>query len=107
MVARGHGASGSPLVPAYAGTIHAGQSAGAFSGRPFDLHRFRVVFPDRWSAFLARHFRGPAHVAVFFDVDEKTARNWLSGLTGPSGFAVGVAMRCIPDASAELFAEAA
>ena len=54
-------------------------------GKPFDMDRFRAVFPDIWADFLRRHFRDKEHIAYFFDTDERTARNWLSGLNAPTG----------------------
>ena len=62
-----------------------GQSSGELSCDP---RRFRTLYPDRWTAFLKAHFGGPAHVAAFFDVDPKTARNWWEGTSGPQGWAV-------------------
>jgi hypothetical protein len=82
-------------------------SSGTFTGKPFDLHHFRAVFPDQWSQLIRRHFRSTVEVAYFFSVDEKTARNWWEGVTGPSGHAVAIAIRCLPDALHILFAEAA
>jgi uncharacterized protein YbdZ (MbtH family) len=38
------------------------------------------------------------HVAVFFDVEEKTARLWREGCNAPQGWAVDFAMREIPAA---------
>lgn len=94
------------------GTVPAGESSGelsgVFSGVPFDIHRFRAVFPDRWAAFLRANFRSSAHVAVFFDVDDRTARNWLEGITGPRGAHVAVALIARPEAAREhLLREAA
>lgn len=82
-------------------------SSGTLSGKPFDLHHFRAMFPDKWSALIRRHFRSTVEVAYFFSVDEKTARNWWEGVTGPSGHAVAIAMKCLPGAMDVLFAEAA
>lgn len=60
------------------GTAPAQSSPGDLS-RPADLHGLRRRLPDEWGQFLRTHFRGETHVAAFFDVDRKTARNWLSG----------------------------
>lgn len=62
-----------------------GIGADFHSGKPFDMDRFRTVFPNIWADFLRRHFRDKEHVAYFFDVDERCARNWLSGLNAPTG----------------------
>lgn len=82
-------------------------SSGTFTGKPFDLHRFRTLFPGKWSDLIRRHFRSTVEVAYFFSVDEKTARNWWEGVTGPSGHAVAIAMKCLPGAMEVIFAEAA
>ncbi len=82
-------------------------SSGTFTGKPFDLHRFRAVFPDQWSELIRRSFRNPVEVAYFFSVDEKTARNWFEGTTGPSGHAVAIAVRYLPGALEIIFSEAA
>lgn len=82
-------------------------SSGTFSGKPFDLHHFRAMFPDRWSQLIRRHFRSTVEVAFFFSVDEKTARNWWEGVTGPSGHAVAIAVKMLPGALDVIFAEAA
>lgn len=100
-----------PSLPIHAATTPADQSSGFYagheSGRPFDMHRYRTVLRDRWADLLKRHFRDSVHIAYFFDVDEKTARNWLGGVTGPSGAAVARAIKCMPSAAAVLLAEAA
>lgn len=85
----------------------AAASSGTFTGKPFDLHRFRAVFPDQWSQLIKRHFRSTVEVAFFFSVDEKTARNWWEGVTGPSGHAVAIAVKMLPGALDVIFAEAA
>jgi hypothetical protein len=87
--------------------LPADPSSGTFTGKPFDLHRYRALFPDQWSQLIHRHFSSTVEVAYFFSVDEKTARNWWEGVTGPSGHAVAIAIRCLPDALPILFAEAA
>lgn len=82
-------------------------SSGDCAGKPFDLGRFRAVFPDQWSELIRRSFRNPVEVAYFFSVDEKTARNWFEGTTGPSGHAVAIAVRYLPGALEIIFSEAA
>lgn len=74
---------------------------------PADLHGFRRVFPDKWSALLRTHFHGATHVAAFFNVDRKTAVDWLNGKTGPSGAFVVHAIATIPGALQELARPAA
>lgn len=87
--------------------VSSGVFVGYDVGRAFDIHRFRVVLRDRWADLLKAHFRDSVHIAYFFDVDEKTARNWLAGVTGPSGPAVARAIQSMPSAAAFLLAEAA
>jgi hypothetical protein len=82
-------------------------SSGTFTGQPFDLHHFRAIFPDQWSQLIRRHFRSTVEVAFFFSVDEKAARNWWNGTTGPSGHAVAIAVRYLPGAIDTIFTEAA
>jgi hypothetical protein len=57
-------------------------SLGVFPHRPADLHGLRRRLPGEWSAFLKLHFQSATHVAAFFDVDHRTARNWLAGSHG-------------------------
>ena len=80
---------------------------GLLSGRPCDPMAFRRLYPDRWSAFLHAQFRSPLEVAVFFSVNEKTARQWWEGVTGPQGWASAYAVAAIPGAAAELLRRAA
>lgn len=49
-----------------------------------------------WSVFCRRHFQSAAHVAVFFDVTEQTARNWIEGSHAPAGWAVNRAWSEMP-----------
>lgn len=72
-------------IPEMSSGIAADDHSDILSGRPFDMHRFRAVFPDIWAEFLKAHFRDKEHIAYFFDTDEKTARNWLSGFNVPTG----------------------
>jgi hypothetical protein len=73
-----------------------------YAGKPFDMDRFRIVFPNVWADFLRRHFRDKEHVAFFFDVDERCARNWLSGLNSPTGPRAVAAVLQFPDLRARL-----
>lgn len=85
--------------------VSAGSLAGLLSGRPCDPRKYRALYPDRWSAFLRAHFQNATHVAAFFEIDHKTARNWVEGATGPTGWAVAYVIHSIP--SARQFLEAA
>lgn len=60
-------------------------------GRVIDPHRYRVLFPERWSAFLRAHHRTIEEVAVFYDVTYRCARNWWEGSHRPSGDKVAIA----------------
>lgn len=79
-----------------------GEFSGMLSGRPCDPRAFQRLYPDRWSGFLRAHFRNSVEVAVFFDVDEKTARQWIEGVTGPRGWAASYACIAIPGAASWL-----
>jgi hypothetical protein len=79
-----------------------GGLAGLLSGRPCDPRAFRRLYPDRWSAFLRTHFRNSIEIAAFFDVDEKTARQWLNGINAPQAWAVSFAVVSIPGAAIQL-----
>lgn len=88
--------------------VSSGDCAGFGAGVPVDLHRFKTVFPDRWAAFLKAHWRNSVDVAHFFDVDEKTARNWMEGVSAPRGALVAWVFDAMPAAAAAyLFHEAA
>ena len=89
-----------------AGGVSSGFGAGQFAGLPFDLHRYRVVFPDRWASFLKAHFRDHIHVAFVFGVSERTARNWWEGVSAPRAEFALAACKHIPGA-AEYLMEAA
>lgn len=93
-------------APASAGT-GADSLVGLLSGRPCDPMAFRRLYPDRWSAFLRVQFRSALEVAVFFSVNEKTARQWWEGVTGPQGWASAYAVAAIPGARAALLRDAA
>ncbi len=96
----GRGSSAAPVVGS--DMVNAGRlpvSSGVF---PADLNGLRRRFPSRWAGFLRAHFSGPPHVAVFFSVDDRTARDWWSGKHGVNSAPVIFAMRAIPGAVAEL-----
>jgi len=66
-------------------------------GRPFDAQAYYRVFRDRWPDFIRANFRTSAHVAVFFNVDDRTARQWMEGTTAPRGQCVALAVVAMPD----------
>ena len=95
-----------PVLPDMVNAEPADMSSGKFAGVPFDLHRFRTIFPRRWSGFLQQHFQSSAHVAAFFGMDDRTARHWLEGTTAPNGATALFAAATIPGALAELMVAA-
>lgn len=76
-----------------------GGLAGLLSGRPCDPRAFRRLYPERWAGFLSAHFRNSIEIAAFFDVDEKTARQWLNGVNAPQAWAASFAVVSIPGAA--------
>lgn len=77
-------------------------------GLPF---RGRIVLPappERdamlvwWSGLLMRHCGSAHEIARLFDVTEQTGRNWLDGVSCPTGLAVLHAMLLWPGAFAAL-----
>lgn len=85
-----------------AGGVSSGNASGALSGVAADPLAYRRIFRDRWTNFLRAHFQSHLHVAVFFSVDEKTARMWWNYVTEPKGWAVSYARDTIPGARAAL-----
>lgn len=77
----------------------------ALTGRAFDPHRFRTVFPDQWAAFLRAHHRRPEEVAVFYGVTYRTAENWWHGVTAGTGASVAQAALAHPDGFAAHFGD--
>lgn len=71
-------------------------------GRPFDMHALRRAFPARWGEFVRRHFRNVTDVAVFFDVEDRTARYWWEGRHAPAAPFVLRAVTAFPHAAAFL-----
>lgn len=67
--------------------------------RRCDPRRYRALYPDLWCAFLHSHFRDATHVAYFFSVDPKTARDWWEGVSRSQGWAVAYAIEMIPTAA--------
>ncbi len=94
---------GSSVTPSSNGDDHGTVAPVASHGDfPANLHGLRRCFPGRWASFLHAHFLNAAHVAAFFDVDDRTARAWLSGKHGVNSAPVILAMQRIPGAVAEL-----
>lgn len=83
-----HGAPALPGLPAASHDL-----PDLLNGRHCDPRRYRLLFPQRWSAFLKSHISdNSVDVAYVFGVDEHCARNWLEGKTGPQGWAVDFAL---------------
>lgn len=76
-----------------------GIGSGALSGVPADPMAYRRLFRDRWGAFLRAQFHSHLHAAVFFGVDEKTARMWWNDVNEPKGWAVAFACDTMPEAA--------
>lgn len=95
-----------PMLPPIGSAERADKSSGKFAA-PFDMMRFKAVFPHRWADFLRAHFQSSTHVAFFFGVDDRTARHWLDGTTAPSGAVAIVACAKIDGAVEYLMGEAA
>lgn len=107
MVARSSAlASLPPVLMSNHGMGDAGVSSGTLSGTPFNMDGFRRTFPGRWADFLRAHFRDSRHVAYAFSVDDKTARNWLAGITAPRAEIALYAVSTHPGALAELMGAA-
>lgn len=69
----------------------------ARGGVAIDPHRYRVMFPDRWSAYLRAHHRSVEEVAVFYDVTSRCAFNWWEGVSRPTGDKVALAATSNPE----------
>lgn len=106
LVARSVVASVSPVLMANHGTGKADRSSGTLSGTPFNMDGFRRTFSGRWASFLRAHFRDSRHVAYAFSVDDKTARNWLAGITAHRAEIALYAVATHPGALAELMGAA-
>lgn len=74
-------------------------SAHSGSGQPrtgaMDMS-FEKFFADRFARFLQAHFHNPTQVAAAFNVRERTAENWWSGLNAPTGAKVAMAFTFWP-----------
>jgi hypothetical protein len=76
-------------------TPDAAASPGTLSGRPCDPYAFRRLYPHKWRDFLRAHFKSATEVEAFFSIDDKCARNWWHGKTGPQGWAVDFAREAL------------
>jgi len=74
----------SAAVPVSSGDCSGDPSIRAPSSRRTLLRQFQDETPARWMAFLRAHFSGPTEVSMFFEVDEKTGRNWWKGSGRPT-----------------------
>lgn len=106
LVVRSAAPSAPPVLMANIGTGGAGASSGTLSAVPFNMDGFRRTFPGKWADFLRAHFRDSRHVAYAFSVDDKTARNWLAGITAPRAEVALYAVSTHPGALAELMGAA-
>jgi hypothetical protein len=55
------------------------------------------VFPEVFAAWLDKKFDSKEHIAHAFGKDERTARNWLSGLNCPTGHVAAAIILRFPD----------
>lgn len=75
---------------------------------PADLHGLRRRLPNEWAGFLRQHFNADVRlIRAFFDCDERTARDWLSGRHGVNGAPLLMLVRKVPAARAFFLGEAA
>lgn len=75
---------------------------------PADLHGLRRRLPNEWAGFLRQHFNSDVRlIRAFFDCDERTARDWLSGRHGVNGAPLLMLVRKVPAARAFFLGEAA
>lgn len=73
-----------------------------------DAFHTRAMFPEHWSAWCRETFgTNPVTLAAAFNISEKAARMWLSGTSGPNGWAVAHAIATIPGAAEALVRRAA
>ena len=73
-------------------------SSGKRAGKVADVEKLQRLFPEIVAKWLKDHFNGNKElIAVVFDTDEKTARNWLSGLNCPSGPRAAAMILQFPD----------
>lgn len=68
-----------------------------FDGRAVDLHGYARAFPDRAAAYFRATGLSPCQIAVVFGVTERTAMNWLEGITRPTGDKVALIAVTDPD----------
>lgn len=74
-----------PAAPPVSPGECSGPVSGARSGAAHDiLRQFRDETPARWQSFLQGHFASGLEVSLFFNVDEKTGRNWWNGVGRPA-----------------------
>jgi hypothetical protein len=98
------GSSSAPVVSlTKVNAVVPGKSSGEIpAARPCDPWAFYRTFRDQWPAFLKAHFRNSAHIAAFFQVDDKTARDWLGGVSQPRGPVVAYAVATMPAETAAM-----
>jgi hypothetical protein len=61
-----------------------------FRPQPLDLIGFARAFPERARAYFRGTGLSAAQIAVAYGVTERTAMNWLEGITRPTGDKVAV-----------------
>lgn len=76
---------------------HREKSPGIGVGIGSDIDRMQKVFPEVFAAWLKANFESKEHIAHFFCRDERSARNWLSGLNCPTGPVAAALILRFPD----------
>lgn len=68
-----------------------------FRGRPVDVAAFQRAFPERARAYFRATGLSAAEIAFVYSVDQRTAMNWLEGVTRPTGDKVALIAVLDPD----------
>ena len=61
---------------------------------------FKARFSERWAAFLRAEFRSAEHIAQVFGVTSRTADNWRTEVSKPSGDTIALFFLRYPESIA-------
>jgi DNA-binding transcriptional regulator YiaG len=75
------------------------------AGRRADLHALRRAMPKVFARVLEEQFRSNEEAALFFDVTERTIRNWKAMRNEPGGHHVMFLIQKRPGAARRLLGE--
>lgn len=75
------------------------------AGLRTDLHALRRAMPEVFAQVLEEQFRSNEEAALFFDVDERTIRNWKAKRNQPRGHHVLFLIHKRPAAARRLLGE--